>query len=332
MVRVLLYMLAYFSLLLVTAQKDKTKYVAFNANNDVVVVYKSGTVALFSNPDLKLLKEVSPRDKKNVATSCQITSSGQYLVVNDDKADAWFIYDAGSLMELNRVKREWILLPQFVESDMIFLDNKIFTLPDLSVVEDVSKHDTEYDGFAFSPSFQTYINYELSVGEGRFRIYDMATGEILGNSQVDETPNPVDGDYHIVRATRYLDENRIEVVYESAVPYTEPLRKVFPVNMGKNYELKAKAEIYKDQNKFLYDYDIELIAVRDYAIDIEGDLALRSKTVSISKSIDNQFIILGTPKNQLNLYENQLDAERISTAPNFRKSTLLKSRVVPSEK
>ena len=119
-------------------------------------------------------------------------------------------------------------------------------------------------------------------------------------------------------------------MYESAVPYTDPLRKIFPTNMGKNYELNANAEVYKD--KFLYDYEIELIPLGDYAIDIEEDLSLRSKTISISKSQDNQFVVVGTLKNKINLYVNESDAERFALASSYRKSKLLKSVVVPSEK
>jgi len=316
------------------AQKDKGKYAAFNTNNEVVVVYKSGTVALFSNPGLELKKEVSPGDKKNAATSCRITSSGKYLVVNDNKVKAWIIYDASTLEELNRVDKKGYDLPQFVGMDQILSEKKILALPNLEVVKDISGHDVDYAGFAFSPSLKSYINYEMdgTGGEGKFKTYDTDSGDLLGNSKVDETESLTDGNYVISSQTRFIDENQIAIVYNTFMSEGNASQKMVPLELGEDYVIQSESEEYSDNSGIEYDYQANLIVAGDYAIDIDGDYELRGMAVSRNISGDKRFIILGTPKNKLNLYENPADARPTLASGKYKKSKLIKSIVVPAEK
>ena len=325
---------SFLSVSLCLAQKDKGKYAAFNANNDVVVVYKSGTVALFSNPDLELKKEVSPGDKKNAATSCRMSESGKYLVVNDNKVKAWIVYDAATLEELNRISKKGYELPQFVGTDQIFVEKKLMALPDLKVVKDLSGHDVNYDGFAFSPSLKSYINYEIdgTGGEGKFKTYNTDTGEMLGNSKVDETESLTDGKYVISNLTQFIDEDKIAIVYNTFMSEANSRQKVVDVNMGKDFVIQAESEEYAGDVGITYDYQANLIVLGDYAVDVDGDFELRGMAVSKNLSGDKRFVVLGTPKNKLNLYENLTDSKPTLGSGKYKKSKMLKSIVVPAEK
>lgn len=315
-------------------QKDKLKNIFVNTNNEVIAVFKSGTVALFSNPDLKLIKEIRPGDKKNNAAMSTLSPSGNYIVVYDSKIKKWIFYDANNLDELNRLEKPGLgttwTLPLFVKDDQFYTEQKIMNLSDLSVTMDISDHKNKHEGYAFSPSMKYYLNYEIddTGGDGEFEVIESATGTSLGNSKTGDSST--ESKYQITAETQFLNEDKIKIVYREFMG-TGKYEWMVPTQMGvDNFDLKRTSDDFDSGSTLFINYQELRIVSGDYAIDASDDFSLYGMSAVHSASAGNEFVVVGTPKNKINLYEN--DSSQTEKLGEYKKSKLLTSIEIPKEK
>lgn len=312
--------------LIAFGQKDKIENVFFNADNDILVAFKSGTVALYSNPDLELLKEASPGDKKNKYGGAKISPSGKYLLVYDSKINQVIYYDAVTLEEKNRQDNKG--LPSLAGENSVYSDGKIYSIPELEVLIDISAHDRPEQGITFSPSGKYYLNYETggTGGDGDFAVFETGTGKMMGKSQLGDN----NSEYVFGGKSYFTEDDSIVLIYRKFVEQDYYALKV-PVYMDDDFEVPASqlGVSFEGTGNPEVDYTNLLITSGDFAADVSDDYTFYGMSAVQKATDDNEYLVACSTKNKIRLYQN--DPATSEKQGDFKKSTLLKELEIPSE-
>mgnify|MGYP006273537813 FL=1 len=314
------------------AQKDKAVFADFNADNDVIVAFKSGTVALYSNPDLELMKEVSPGDKKNKISIIKMLNGGNYVLVYDGKVSQTIIYDGKTLSEVGRLKQKSYGIAKSAGKDRLFTQGKIYQLPSMDVVLDISDRDHSEESFEFSPSGKYYLNYEEAGtgGDGDFAIYETTSGQLLGKSTLGDNKS----DYNISPNSYFIGDDSVAIVYQKFMEgMNDEDYQVLTVPI--NIEATSLA-LKEDINSKVYestgveiDYANYQMVTGDFAADVSDDYSYNQMSSTQNVSEDNRFLVLSSKKNKIRLYEN--DPATTEKQDDYKKSIMVKEIEIPSE-
>ncbi|MGJ3235303.1 hypothetical protein [Marivirga sp.] len=292
---------------IVKGQKDKPRLVGFNTNNEVVIGYKSGTIAKFSVPNLEIIKEIKPDDRKNKTSSGSFSPKGNRLVIYDKKVKKLLLYNAQTLEEITRFENKtWNYT--FFGDDKILIAKDIYDLKTGEKIKDISylEGKIKYGDFKFSPSAKLGLNFNSGdmLGMGGYTIYDMETGQWLreGELGVDNSG--------LTENSRFIGED--SVYLESRVMATQDASSynLFAVN-DKDFVLKENAftqnvpqdnPYIKSSNKLtLGNHGNHYTNGSDIYIPLGSDYSFNYGYGSISP--DQKWTVLVNKKGEIRLYD-----------------------------
>lgn len=309
------------------AQKEKLEYVDFNAKDQVVAVCKSGRVVLLSGEDLSVISEKAPGDKKNNAAGAVMSPSREYLIVSDRKIKSLIVYSAATLQEVKRISNSGGL-PYFLSDDKILLDKKIVGFPDEKLLQDLNEK-TKYDGFIFSSSSEKYLNYETgsTIGDTKFEVMETSTGKSMAQSQIGEKGTSIN--WVISDQTKFIGEDSIKFIFSEFASDKMYQATIAISSLGEGTESIASIREDFEENQSMgvtIDYQNRLINSGKYVIDPKEDYSLYGMGAFRKSNSDNSFVVIGTPKTQINLYRN--DPEGTKMIGDQIESTLVASKII----